>query len=123
MDCVFCDIVNGKIPSKKIYEDELVIGILDINPNGEGHTLIIPKTHYTDYKELPDDLILHIEKVKKHIADKLEEKLQRHSITFIVNYLDAQIIKHYHQHIIPAFNREITKSIDDVYNLLMEDNK
>ena len=57
MDCLFCKIVNGEIPSKKIYEDDLVIGILDINPNGEGHTLVIPKKHYTDYKELPDELL------------------------------------------------------------------
>ena len=50
-DCIFCKIIKGEIPSKKIYEDELVIAILDIDPNGEGHTLIIPKKHYTDYKE------------------------------------------------------------------------
>ena len=121
MDCIFCKIVNGELPSKKIYEDELVIGILDINPDGDGHTLIIPKKHYTDYKELPDELILHINKVTKIIADKLESKLKKNSVTFIVNYMDAQIIKHFHKHIIPAFRQKQNYTVDEVYKLLMED--
>lgn len=120
-DCLFCKIVNGDVPSKKIYEDDLVIGILDLYPNGEGHTLIIPKKHYTDYKELPDELVLHINKVMKKLADKLEEKLHKNSTTFIVNYMDAQVIKHFHQHIIPGYNQKINKSQDEVYKLMTED--
>lgn len=120
-DCLFCKIVNGDIPSKKIYEDDLVIGILDINPDGEGHTLIIPKVHYTDYTELPDNLVLHIEKIKRLLADKLEDKLNKNAITFVVNYKDAQVIKHFHQHIIPGYKKEITKSIDEVYDLLTKE--
>lgn len=120
-DCLFCKIVNGDVPSKKIYEDDLVIGILDLYPNGEGHTLIIPKKHYTDYKELPDELVLHINKVMKEVADKLEEKLHKNSTTFIVNYMDAQVIKHFHQHIIPGYNQKINKSQDEVYKLMTED--
>lgn len=45
-NCIFCQIVQGKIPSRKIYEDEHCIGILDINPANPGHTLILPKEHY-----------------------------------------------------------------------------
>lgn len=119
-DCIFCKIIKGEIPSKKIYEDELVIAILDIDPNGEGHTLIIPKKHYTDYKELDDDILLHIEKVKRMLADKLESKLHKNAVTFIVNYLDSQVVKHFHQHIVPGYGKEITKSIDEVYELMME---
>ena len=121
MDCLFCKIVNGEIDSKKIYEDDVVIAILDLYPNGEGHTLVIPKKHYTDYKELPEDVLLHIERVKKILSDKLEEKLHKNSVTFLVNYMDAQAIKHYHQHIIPGFQKEITKTQDEVYKLMMED--
>lgn len=121
MDCIFCKIVNGEIPSKKIYEDDLVISFLDINPNGEGHTLVVPKKHYTDYKELPDDLLLHIFKVADKISDKLEEKLQKHRVSFIFNYLDAQEVKHFHLHIVPAFGHKITKSQDEVYNLMKEE--
>lgn len=121
MDCLFCKIVNGEIPSNKIYEDDLVIAILDINPNGEGHTLVIPKKHYTDYKELPDELLLHVYKVADKLSDKLENKLQKHSVSFIFNYMDAQAIKHFHLHIVPAFGSKITKTQDEVYKLMKED--
>ena len=46
MDCLFCKMIKGEVPCKKIYEDDLVIGILDLYPDSDGHTLIIPKTHY-----------------------------------------------------------------------------
>ena len=121
MDCIFCKIVNGEIPSNKIYEDDLVIAILDINPNGEGHTLVIPKKHYADYKALPDDLLLHIYKVADKISDKLEEKLQKHRVSFIFNYLDAQDVKHFHLHIVPAFGKEINHTQDEVYEMMKED--
>ena len=45
-DCLFCKIMNGEIPSKKIYEDDKVYAFLDINPNSNGHVLLIPKKHY-----------------------------------------------------------------------------
>ncbi|MBO4601450.1 MAG: HIT domain-containing protein [Bacilli bacterium] len=121
MDCIFCKIINGEIPSKKIYEDDLVIGILDIEPNGDGHTLIIPKKHYTDYKELPDDLVLHINKVTKIIADKLESKLHKNSVTFFVNYLDAQVVKHFHKHIVPGYRQGLKYTVDEAYKIIMED--
>ena len=52
MDCLFCKIVNGDIPSYKIYEDEIVYAFLDINPDSNGHTLIIPKKHFLDLDEI-----------------------------------------------------------------------
>ena len=120
MECLFCDIVSGKVPSKKIYEDDLVIGILDLYPNGEGHTLIIPKKHYTDYKELPNELVLHIYEVAKKVQDKLESKLHKNTVSFIVNYMDGQVIKHFHLHIIPGYKQEIKLSQDEVYKLMEE---
>lgn len=120
MDCIFCKIINGEIPSKKIYEDDLVIGILDINPHGDGHTLIIPKKHYEDYKEIPDDLLVHINKVTKKLSDKLESILHKNSVTFIVNYMDAQAVKHFHKHIVPGFHKNLEYSVDEVYKKIME---
>ena len=121
MDCLFCKIINGEVPSKKVYEDDLVIAILDLYPNGEGHTLIIPKKHYTDYKEINDELFIHIRHVAEKLSDKLETKLNKNSATFLFNYMDAQAIKHFHFHIIPGFNQKINKSQDEVYKLMMED--
>ena len=55
MDCLFCEIVKGNIPSNTIYEDDLVKVFLDINPNTNGHMLIIPKKHITDFTEISDE--------------------------------------------------------------------
>lgn len=121
MDCLFCKIVNGEVESKKLYEDDLVIAILDLYPNGEGHTLVIPKKHYTDYKEIDDELFVHIKNVGQMLADKLESKLNKNSTTFLFNYLDAQAIKHFHYHVIPGFNQKINKTQEMVYKLMTED--
>ena len=53
--CVFCMIVDGKIPSKKIYEDNDVLAILDISQATKGHTLVIPKKHYANILEIPNE--------------------------------------------------------------------
>ena len=52
MDCIFCKIINGDIPSKKLYEDDKVIVIMDVNPKVDGHALVIPKEHVTDFMEI-----------------------------------------------------------------------
>ena len=65
MDCLFCKMIKGEIPCKKIYEDDLVIGILDLYPVSDWNTLIIPKTHYEDLTKIPDDLLIHINDVVK----------------------------------------------------------
>ena len=65
MDCVFCKIVNGDIPSSKIYEDDIVIAFLDINPDSLGHTLIIPKHHYRDLDDIDDKTLIYIVNIAK----------------------------------------------------------
>ena len=119
-DCLFCKIVKKEEDSKVIYEDDLVMAILDAFPNVSGHTLIIPKKHYTDYKELPDDLILHINKVTKELSDKLENVLHKNSVTYIINYMDAQIVKHFHKHVVPGYGKKINYTVDEVYKMIME---
>ena len=57
MDCIFCKIVAGEIPAKKVYEDELVMAFLDVSPHTDGHTLIIPKKHYKDILEMDDEIL------------------------------------------------------------------
>ena len=65
MDCIFCKIIDGEIPSKKVYEDELVIVIMDVNPDSNGHMLVIPKKHYVDFKELDTSILIHINDIAK----------------------------------------------------------
>ena len=118
MDCLFCKIVNGEVPSKKIYEDDLVIAILDAYPNCDGHTLIIPKKHYTDFTEIDDELLIHINKIKKELTKKIIERIKPKCISFQVNYLEGQVIKHYHLHIMPNPREKVKFSTDEMFNKL-----
>lgn len=117
MDCLFCKIIKGEIPSYKIYEDEVVISFLDIHPKSNGHTLIIPKKHFTDFTELDSETILHINMVAKNITTLLEEKLGTTGFCINTNYLDTQEIKHFHLHIVPS-SKERVKNVEEIYNKL-----
>ncbi len=115
MDCLFCKIGNGEVSSYKIYEDEEVIAFLDIHPKSNGHTLVIPKKHCTDFTSLENSDITHINEVAKKIVALLEEKLSCTGFSLVTNYLDTQEIKHFHLHIIPS-NKEKLKDIEEIYN-------
>ena len=119
MDCLFCNIVKGKEKSRKIYEDDLVIAILDVHPDADGHTLIIPKKHYHDYKDLDQEIIMHMYKVADILCTKLMEKLNSTGFAFMINYGDRQFIKHFHMHLLPDYKKnKATKNIDEIYEIL-----
>jgi histidine triad (HIT) family protein len=105
MDCVFCKIINGQIPSEKIYEDENFFVILDINPINKGHLLVLPKKHYTDLFDMDDTVLSKILAVIKKLANDLKTGIKASGINVIQNNgKDAgQIIFHSHFHIIPRF--------------------
>lgn len=103
-DCIFCKIINGDIPSYKIYEDDIVIAFLDINPDSNGHTLIIPKKHYKDLEEIDEDVLNHILKVSKKLKKVLEDKLKNDGLTLVQNNGDIQEVKHFHLHLKPYYN-------------------
>ena len=129
MDCLFCKIIEGSIPSKTIYEDELVKVFLDINPNTNGHCLIIPKKHIVTVKEVDSILTTHILEVEKKIYDLLKEKLNIKGLTIVQNNELGQDVKHYHVHLIPRyeddnwkmnFNQESLEDTDEVYQEIMK---
>ena len=103
MDCLFCKIVSGEIPSRKIYEDDLVIVFMDINPDAKGHLVIIPKEHYSDIQELPDATLIHMRKVALKMSKLQNERLGSSGTKFIINYGDTQVIKHVHLHVLPHY--------------------
>ena len=74
-DCIFCKIINGEIPTRKVYEDDYVLVFLDTDPHQNGHMLIVPKKHYTDFTELDDEILCHINLIAKKIKDLVYEKL------------------------------------------------
>lgn len=117
-NCIFCKIANGEIPSKTIYEDEVVKGYLDINPSGTGHTLIIPKDHYTNLDDIDEEVLSHIMKVSKKIKKLIDERLNPDGIKIVQNNGVLQEVKHYHLHIVPFYNSKKELSLDEVYELL-----
>lgn len=117
MDCIFCKIVNGDIPCYKIYEDDVVISFLDVNPKVNGHTLIIPKNHTLDITTIDDNTLNHIFNVAKEISKLLEEKLNIKGYTLLQNNGKPQEVKHFHLHIIPVYeNDEELVNVEDIYN-------
>jgi histidine triad (HIT) family protein len=119
MDCIFCKILNGEIPSKKIYEDDKVIAILDVNPVVDGHTLIIPKKHVEDYTKLDKDLLIHIYDVANKLTKDIMSKLNSKGMTFTVNYGDSQLVKHFHLHLLPDYQiKDKEMEINEVFEIL-----
>ena len=103
MDCLFCKIINGDIPCFKIYENDDVLAFLDINPDTDGHTLIIPKKHFTDLDDIDLKTLESINKASKEIKKMLEEKLGCIGISLLQNNGSCQEVKHYHLHLKPFY--------------------
>lgn len=122
MECLFCKINKGEIPSYTIYEDELVRVFLDINPKHNGHTLIIPKKHYKDIEDIDMDTLSHIMKIAKKMYQLLKDKLNPDGIILTQNNGIAQDIKHYHLHLIPVYKNEIEKSVDEIFKKIKSNN-
>lgn len=127
-NCLFCKINNGLIPSKTIYEDDLVKVFLDINPATNGHMLIIPKKHYENVMDIDKDFITYsIDLIREKIYPTLKEKLNCKGLTISQNNGLGQEVKHYHIHLIPryendcdkhTYNEELLKPIDEIYEVL-----
>ncbi len=104
--CVFCKIINGEIPSKKVYEDDDVLAILDISQATVGHTLVMPKKHYANLLEIPEKEYQNVMLKVKKIAEKINAKLNPKGINILNNCgeVAGQTVMHYHVHILPRYN-------------------
>lgn len=105
-NCIFCKIINKKIPAKILYEDELTLAIMDVNPVTKGHILVVPKKHYENIFKTPEQTLQAIAKTTKIIANLLKEKLQATG----VNVLNAsgqsaqQSVFHLHYHVVARYD-------------------
>ena len=118
MDCLFCKIVNGDIPSYTIFENDYVKCFLDINPIEQGHTLIIPKKHFLDVNDIDMDYLMKIQEASKIIVKLINEKLKPNGIRIVQNNGTLQEIKHYHLHIIPTYTKKRKEKVEEIFNLL-----
>ena len=106
--CVFCKIVNGDIPSAKIYEDEDVLAILDISQVTYGHTLVMPKKHVSDLIECDSETYLKVMSVVQKLAKQITEKCNANGCNILSNIHEAagQTVMHMHVHIIPRYDEK-----------------
>jgi histidine triad (HIT) family protein len=106
MDCIFCRIVEGEIPSHKVYEDAETLAFLDISPGSRGHTLVIPKQHTEDLFSAPADLLCAIIETTQKVANMLQQTLQPDGMNVLQNNGAAagQSVFHYHVHLIPRWS-------------------
>lgn len=107
-NCIFCKIIKGEIPCKKIFEDDICLAILDIAPATNGHILLMPKEHYMLMPMLPDEVLGHLTVISKMLGELLKEVLEARDITvFIANGAAAgQQSQHFMMHIIPRYEND-----------------
>src|SRR3989338_453513 len=107
--CIFCKIVRGEIPSKKIYEDKDVLAFLDINPANPGHTLVVPKKHAEDITKSSEEDITKALLIVKKITHELKEKMNAIGVNVLQNNGTAagQIVAHTHFHVIPRYPNDV----------------
>jgi len=107
-DCIFCAIAAGEIPSFKVYEDELVLAYLDINPFSKGHTLVIPKVHSTGLLDTDEATLAAVIARVKKVAAHLKAALPCDGFNVLQNNGAAagQTVMHLHFHIVPRYGSE-----------------
>ena len=107
-DCIFCKIANGEIPSKTLYEDDDFRVILDLGPATKGHALILPKDHFANLYELPDETAGKVMQLAKKMATQMTEKLGCDGFNLVQNNgsTAGQTVFHFHLHLIPRYEND-----------------
>ncbi|MBO4218411.1 MAG: HIT family protein [Erysipelotrichaceae bacterium] len=103
--CLFCEIIEGNIPSKKVYEDDQVLAILDISQATRGHTLVMPKQHFRNIYDIDPQTLAHLIEVVRKLAIQITEKTGAAGCNILSNNNEAagQSVMHLHFHIIPRY--------------------
>ena len=116
MSSIFSIFINGEIPAHKVYEDDLVLAFLDIQPSSKGHTLVVPKQEIDHFDNLPDELYQHLMLVSKRIAKQIKTVYSPLRVGMMIFGTE---VPHAHVHLIPlytgqemAFVRESTGEPD-----------
>ena len=111
--CVFCNITQGIWSSKKVYEDDDILAILDLSQQTKGHTLIMPKKHYDNLLDMPKDLVEKIIKKAQDLALIYKVQLGADGFNLVnnCNEVAGQSVMHFHLHLIPRYKDDKSKLI------------
>ncbi len=112
--CVFCKIISGEIPSYKVYEDNDFLAILDISQTTLGHTLVMPKKHYSNMLEMPNDEYAKLMGIVQRLAIKITNNLNASGCNILINSnkVAGQTVMHTHVHIIPRYTESDSIKIE-----------
>jgi histidine triad (HIT) family protein len=104
MDCLFCAIIAGDIPSRQVYADDAAVAFLDISPWHRGHTLVVPRRHVSDALSQPEALS-EIAPAINAVARLLSERLEADGMNILINSgaVSGQEVFHLHAHLIPRY--------------------
>lgn len=107
-DCLFCKIITGDIPSKKVYEDEFVFAFMDVSPLSKGHTLLIPKEHVANIFEMSSETAAQLFSVAPQIANAINNAFEPAGMNLLNNNGVAanQSVFHFHLHFIPRYDEK-----------------
>ena len=122
-DCIFCKIIKGDIPSYGILENDSLYVFMDINPNSNGHLLIVPKEHVVNVLDVKSEFINEaLEVIKEKIYPLLKAQLNIDGLTITQNNFLGQDVKHYHIHLIPKYSKDNEfyekRDVKEIYNIL-----
>ena len=108
MDCIFCKLAGGEIPTATLYEDDDFRVILDQGPATKGHALILPKKHYANIYELPEEVAARAMVLAKKMAGVMTEALKCDGFNLVQNNGEAagQTVFHFHMHLIPRYHND-----------------
>ena len=103
MDCIFCSIIEGKIPSKKIFESDNFLSFFDANPVTPGHALVIPKRHYEIFLDMPSSLGIECLDIINKTTLRILKENNASGFKLVSNNkkIAGQVVPHLHFHIIP----------------------
>ena len=112
--CVFCEIINGNIPTNKVYEDDLTMAFLDLSQTTYGHTLVVPKKHVDNFWDADQSTIDAVMHTVKTVGDLLKEKLHCEGMNILtnINPVAGQSVMHFHVHLIPRYGKDDTIKIE-----------
>lgn len=118
MSTIFRKIINGEIPSYKVYEDEHTLAFLDIQPIAKGHTLVIPKVDAVTLLDLTEEQTAQLFLAVKRTMERIQETLNPDGFNIALNQKEAggQEIPHVHVHILPRYNNDGGKNIHAIIN-------
>lgn len=103
MDCIFCKIVTGEIPSINVFEDDHTLVFMDINPLSEGHLLVVPKNHFVNLFDADDESLAHTMTTVRKVAQGMKTALGIDSLNMMQanGKWAVQSVPHFHIHLIP----------------------